>query len=63
MKALWRSIKNWWLDYRTYRILTQLNDYQLKDIGLHRSSLDDQQIRPNLMSYVVRFHKAKKPWK
>ena len=63
MKALWRSIKNWWLDYRTYRILTQLNDYQLKDIGLHRSSWDDQQTRPNLIGYVIRFHKAQKPWK
>jgi uncharacterized protein YjiS (DUF1127 family) len=47
MESLWRAIKTWWLDYRTYRILTQLNDYQLKDIGLNRSDLGNDLIRPH----------------
>lgn len=63
MESLWRAIKIWWLDYRTYRILTQLNDYQLKDIGLNRSDLGNDLIRPNLINYTRRFHQTHKPWK
>lgn len=62
MESLWRSIKTWWLDYRTYRILTQLNDYQLKDIGLNRSDLGNELIRPSLINYARRFHQTHKPW-
>lgn len=63
MESLWRSIKTWWLDYRTYRILTQLNDHQLKDIGLNRCDLGNELIRPGLINYVRRFHQIHKPWK
>ena len=63
MESLWRAIKTWWLDYRTYRILTQLNDYQLKDIGLNRSDLGNELIRPGLINYARRFHQTLKPWK
>ncbi len=63
MESLWRAIKSWWLDYRTYRILTQLNDYQLKDIGLNRSDLGNELIRPSLINYTRRFHQTHKPWK
>ena len=63
MESLWRAIKTWWLDYRTYRILTQLNDYQLKDIGLNRSDLGNELIRPGLINYARRFHQTHKTWK
>ena len=63
MEHLWRSIKTWWLDYRTYRILTQLNDYQLKDIGLNRSDLGNELIRPSLINYARRSHQIHQPWK
>jgi uncharacterized protein YjiS (DUF1127 family) len=54
MESLWRAIKTWWLDYRTYRILTQLNDYQLKDIGLNRSDLGNDLIRPSLITMEIK---------
>lgn len=63
MESLWRAIKTWWLDYRTYRILTQLNDYQLKDVGLNRSDLGNDLIRPSLINYTRRFPQTHKPWK
>ena len=56
-----RAIKTWWLDYRTYRILTQLNDYQLKDIGLNRNgpgndiltALIDRDLSDNLPLFQI----------
>ena len=37
-----RFIKKWWLQEQTRRVLQQMSDEQLKDIGLRRDQIPDK---------------------
>lgn len=37
---LWQAVRSWWLKKQTRRVLQQMSDERLKDIGLRREDVE-----------------------
>ncbi|TGB99141.1 DUF1127 domain-containing protein [Escherichia sp. E2586] len=46
---LWQAVRSWWLKKQTRRVLQQMSDERLRDIGLRR---EDVEVRGNSPSRV-----------
>lgn len=41
---LWQAVRTWWLKKQTRRVLQQMSDERLRDIGLRREDVGDGKI-------------------
>ena len=37
---LWQAVRSWWLKKQTRRVLQQMSDERLRDIGLRREDVE-----------------------